>query len=115
LLISTLREPDPCRIIRHAAALDELISLVGAGWGVLLALEGATGLAYPGVTFREVHDEGPSRLEFRAFWRATNQNPSLQPFLAMLRERYPDIAAEQAFASADRTLGLPAQTSDPSP
>ncbi|MGY4364176.1 DNA-binding transcriptional LysR family regulator [Bradyrhizobium sp. LB1.3] len=76
-------------------SLDRLLTLVGAGWGMLLALEGATGATYPGVTFREVHDaEGPTRLSFRAYWRQANGNPSLRPFLDLLRERYPDLSAD---------------------
>lgn len=86
---------DPCQLLRHDVGLDRLLSLVGAGWGVLLVLESATGAAYPGVTFREVHDaEGPTRLSFRAFWREANCNPSLRPFLDLLRERYPDLLAD---------------------
>jgi hypothetical protein len=61
----------------------------------LLALEGATGAVNPSITFREVHDaEGPTRLNFRAYSRQANCNPSLRPFLNMLRERYLDLAAE---------------------
>jgi DNA-binding transcriptional LysR family regulator len=37
--------------------------------------------------------EGPTRLTFRAYWREANSNPSLRPFLEMLRERYPDLSA----------------------
>jgi DNA-binding transcriptional LysR family regulator len=93
LLISKVGHPDPCRILRHNVGLDRLLTLVGAGWGILLALEGATGAVYPGVTYREVHDaNGPARLAFRAYWRQTNCNPSLPPFLDMLRERYPDLS-----------------------
>lgn len=81
------------RVTRHDASLDRLLTLVGAEWGVLLALEGATGLMHPGVVFREVHDfDGPTRVEFWACWRNANSNPSLRPFLEMLRERYPDIS-----------------------
>lgn len=65
------------------------------GWGILLILESATGAVYPGVTFREVHDaEGPTRLSFRAYWRQANCNPSLRPFLDLLRERYPDLSGD---------------------
>lgn len=93
LLVSKLGHPDPCHLLRHDVGLDRLLTLVGAGWGILLALEGATGAAYPGVTYREVHDaDGPTRLSFRAHWRATNCNPSLPPFLDILRERYPDFS-----------------------
>jgi DNA-binding transcriptional LysR family regulator len=94
LLVAKVGCSDPCRVIRHDAGLDRFLTLVGAGWGVLLVLEGATGAAYPGVTFREVHDsEGSTRLNFRAYWRQANCNPSLHKFLGMLRERYPDLPA----------------------
>jgi len=95
LIASKLGDHDQAKLIRHDVALDRLLTLVGAGWGILLALEGATGVAYPGVIFREVHDnDGPTRVNFRAFWRQTNCNPSLRPFLDMLRERYPDLSAD---------------------
>lgn len=94
LLISKMGASDPCRLLHHEVALDRLLTSVGAGWGILLALEGATGAAYPGVTFREVHDaEGPTQLRFRAYWRQANSNASLRPFLDLLRERYPDLSA----------------------
>lgn len=94
LLVTKLGTPDPCRLIRHDVALDRLLTLVGAGCGILLALEGATGAVYPGVVFREVHDDhGPTRLTFRTYWRQSNCNPSLRSFLDMLRERYPDLSA----------------------
>lgn len=82
-------------LFHHDVAMDGLLALVGAGWGILLALEGATGAAYPGVVFREVHDvQAPVRLNFRACWRPSNGNPALRPFLDMLGERYPDFAAD---------------------
>ena len=92
LLMGRLGCPKPNKIIHHDVGLDRLLTLVGAGWGNLLALEGATGASYAGVTFREVHDvNGPTRLNFRALWRGANCNPSLQPFLDILLERYPAI------------------------
>ncbi|WGD53564.1 LysR family transcriptional regulator [Bradyrhizobium sp. CB1650] len=94
LLISKLGSSDPCTLLRHDVGLDRLLSLVGADWGVLLVLESAAGAVYPGVTFREMHDaEGPTRMSFRAYWRGSNFNPSLRPFLDLLRERYPDLSA----------------------
>ncbi|MGF6313126.1 DNA-binding transcriptional LysR family regulator [Bradyrhizobium sp. i1.8.4] len=95
LLISKLGSSEPCLLLRHDVVLDRLLSLVGVGWGILLVLESATGAAYPGVTFREVNDaEGPTRLSFRAYWRQANSNPSLRPFLDLLRERYPDLSTD---------------------
>ncbi len=97
LLLSRLGRPDLCRVIRHDVALDRFLTLVGAGCGILLALEGAAGVVYPGVVFREVHDNpGPTRLNFRAYWRRTSGNPSLRSFLDMLRERYPDLSCDSA-------------------
>lgn len=93
LIISKTGCSDPCRMLRHDVSLDRFLTLVGAGWGLLLALEGATGSIYPGVTFRETHDtDGPVRLNFQAYWRQANGNPSLRAFLDMLRERYPDLS-----------------------
>lgn len=97
LLVSKVDDADPCHLSRHDVTLDRSLTLVGAGWGILLVLEGATGAVYPGVTYREVHDaEGPTRLNFRAYWRQANSNPSLRPFLDMLRDRYPDITGAPA-------------------
>lgn len=97
LLVSKMGHSDPCRLLRHDVGLDRLLTLVGAGWGILLALEGATGAVYPGVTYREVHDtDGPIRLAFRAYWRQANSNPSLPHFLDILRERYPDLSGALA-------------------
>ncbi|MHC2338166.1 DNA-binding transcriptional LysR family regulator [Bradyrhizobium sp. USDA 4454] len=94
LLISKLKSYDPCPLLRHDLSLDRLLTLVSVDWGILLALESATGAAYPGVIFREVHDaDGPTRLNFHAHWRQANSNPSLRSFLDLLRERYPDLSA----------------------
>ncbi len=95
LVAKKLGDHDPTRQFHHDVGLDRLLTLVGAGWGLLIVLEGATGATHPGVIFREIHDaDGPTRLNFWAYWRQTNNNPSLRPFLDMLRERYPDFSAE---------------------
>lgn len=95
LVASKLGATDSCRVTFHDVALDRLLTLVSAGCGVLLALEGATGVSYQGVSFRGVHDsDGPTRMTFHGIWRQDNGNPALRPFLAMLRERYPDLSDE---------------------
>ncbi|OJX78588.1 LysR family transcriptional regulator [Magnetospirillum sp. 64-120] len=95
LLSSRMGGSDSCDLFHHDVAIDGLLTLVGAGWGILLALEGVTGAVYPGVVFREVYDaQAPARLNFRACWRPSNGNPALGPFLEMLGERYPDLAAD---------------------
>ena len=93
LLITKRGDYDPRHLSYQDSGLDRLLSLVAAGYGGLLMLEGATGLQYEGVTNHEVHDEeGPSRLNFMAYWRQSNRNPTLSPFLALLRQRYPDLS-----------------------
>lgn len=93
LLTAKLGWSKLCGILYQDVGLDRLLTLVGAECGSLLALEGATGAAYPGVAYREIHDgEGPTRLHFTAYWRQTNGNPTLGPFLDLLRERYPDLS-----------------------
>lgn len=82
------------RFLHQDVSVDRLMGLVGAGFGICLILEGATGARYDGVAYREVHDQdGPTRFNFAAYWRETNNNPTLKPFLDILRERYPDLSA----------------------
>jgi len=93
LLMAKLGCHELSRTTEHNVGTDRLLSLVGAGFGLTLVLEGATGAMYPGVAYREVHDEnGPTQLSFKAFWRQANSNPTLPPFLALLQERYPDFS-----------------------
>ena len=97
LLAAKLHGLGPQRLLHQDVGLDRLLSLVGAGRGVLLTLEGTTGIHFDGVVYREIHDgDGPTRLNFMAYWREANSNPTLGPFLAMLRERYPDLSVECA-------------------
>jgi DNA-binding transcriptional LysR family regulator len=82
------------RLLHQDVSVDRLMSLAGAGFGIYLMLEGATGARYDGVVYREVDDhDGPTRLNFAAYWRESNKNPTLEPFLSILRERYPDLSA----------------------
>jgi DNA-binding transcriptional LysR family regulator len=93
LLAAKLHNAGRQRISHQESGLDRLLSLVSADYGALLMLEGATGLRYDGVVYREVYDDdGPTRLNFMAYWRGANANPTLGPFLAMLCERYPDLS-----------------------
>ncbi|MFG1420017.1 LysR family transcriptional regulator [Xanthobacter sp. V0B-10] len=85
------------RFLHQESGLDRLLSLVSAEFGVLPMLEGATGVRFDNVTYREVHDtDGPTRLNFAAYWRQSNGNPTLTPFIAMLRQRYPDLSVRPA-------------------
>ncbi|MTJ82483.1 MAG: hypothetical protein F8N37_15960 [Telmatospirillum sp.] len=88
-------EWDPKHVAEQDLGVDRILSLVGAGFGLALVLEGATGASYPGVVFREIEDDsGSVRMDFTACWRRTNSNPALAHFLDLLRERYPDLQAK---------------------
>ncbi len=93
LLASKLNGDKPNRVLHQESGLDRLLSLVSAEYGVLLMFEGGTGLKHEGVVYREVHqDAEPTRLGFAAYWRQSNSNPALGPFIKMLQERYPDLS-----------------------
>ncbi|MBR1024714.1 LysR family transcriptional regulator [Bradyrhizobium viridifuturi] len=96
LLVAKLRNAVGSeRVVHQDSSLDRLLSLVGAGYGALLMFEGATGARYEGVVYREVwDDDGPTRVNFMAYWREANSNPTLGSFLAVLREHYLDLSAE---------------------
>lgn len=97
LLTSKVGDCGRQRLLHQASGLDRLLSLVRAEFGILLMLEGATGVRFDDVTYREVHDsDGPTRLNFTAYWRESNGNPTLVPFVAMLCQRYPDLSVARA-------------------
>jgi DNA-binding transcriptional LysR family regulator len=93
LLIAKLGERGPRRV-HQESGLDRLLSMVSVEHGLLLMLEGGTGVQCRGVTYHEVHEgDRPTRLDFIACWRRENENPTLAPFLELLRRRYPDLSA----------------------
>lgn len=80
----------PCghtaRFAAHDVSGESIFSLVGAGLGVAVLAESASGASYPGVVFRPVGDEtGPSIVEAAAYWDPQRDNPALRRFLAQLR------------------------------
>lgn len=89
------RSKAPGRSWKNCSWRSFALSLVGAGYGALLMFEGATGARYEGVVYREVwDDDAPTRVNFMAYWREANSNPTLGSFLAVLREHYLDLSAE---------------------
>lgn len=97
LLKAKLHGDNPDRVLHQETGLDRLLSLVSAGYGALLMFEGGAGLRHEGVVYREIREDAePTRLNFKAYWRHSNGNPTLEPFLSMLRERYPDLSGAAA-------------------
>lgn len=74
------------RFAEHDVSRETMFNLVGAGLGVTLLAESASGASYPGVVFRPVGDEyGPTMIEAAAYWDPKRENPALRRFLALLR------------------------------
>lgn len=77
-------------IIAQETGLESVLSMVAAKRYITLATEAAMGVGWPGVIFKEIHeDHGPARMEFSLHWRTDNDNPALQRFFRLLGERYP--------------------------
>jgi len=74
------------RFAAHDVSREGMFNLVGAGFGVAVLAESASGASYPGVVFRPVGDEtGPTMVEAAAYWDPKRDNPALRRFLAQLR------------------------------
>ena len=91
ILLAKLAAPrDRPTVISHDVSRENIKSLVGAGFGVSLMCEACVGVAYTGVVYREARDgNGPSRINYAAYWQGDNDNPALAHFLKLLEERYP--------------------------
>jgi DNA-binding transcriptional LysR family regulator len=84
---------DRPKVVRHDASLGNIMSLVGAGFGVSLVTESDVGGNFSGLIYRELRDgTGPNWVGYSAHWRADNDNPALANFLKTLEERYPSPA-----------------------
>jgi DNA-binding transcriptional LysR family regulator len=93
LLMAKLAAPgDRPAIVRHNVSRENLLGMVGAGWGVSLLYESGTGMTHPGVIYREVCDgHGATRMAHSAYWCQDNTNPVLSSFLSLLKQRYPSV------------------------
>lgn len=68
---------------------ESILNMLGVGGGVTLTCECASGVDYPDVVLREVHDaHGQKWVGFSGYWRRENENPVLRRFLAFVRRRY---------------------------
>jgi len=69
----------------HLTSRENILGLVGAGYGITIVPETLTGLNYSGVVFRPIAGEG-STLPISVAWLAANDNPALRRFLSLLRQ-----------------------------
>ncbi|MGK9166678.1 LysR family transcriptional regulator [Inquilinus limosus] len=69
----------------HLTSRENVLGLVGAGYGVTIVPETLVGLNFPGVVFRPITGEG-ALLPISAAWLGNNDNPALRRFLSLLRQ-----------------------------
>lgn len=72
-------------IVQHLASRELVLGLVGAGFGITIVSEAATGAAYPGIAFRRI-DEPDAIVTITAAWLGSADNPAQKKFLASLRD-----------------------------
>lgn len=66
---------------------ESILALLEIACRIGLHCESWTGLAYPGIVYREVRDtSGPSHVAFTACWQEANRNPALGRFVNLLRQ-----------------------------
>jgi DNA-binding transcriptional LysR family regulator len=82
------------RVTRHDVARETLMNLVGMRFGVTMASESWSGVAYPKVVMRPIVDCSPP-LRWSLAWLNENDNPVLRRFLSIARvqARNSDLAA----------------------
>jgi DNA-binding transcriptional LysR family regulator len=90
LVTSKLLSPDDRPKLEHFDVSRSILkSLISMKLGLGLMLESDAGVRVPSVVFKELRDgTGSTRVDFSAFWQASNQNSALLKFLALLQERY---------------------------
>lgn len=90
ILLTNLASPGiQPKVVSQDVSSENIMSLVGAGFGASLICEAGIGANYAGVVYRDVQDDnGPSRVNYVAYWQSDNDNPALAHFLRLLKERY---------------------------
>jgi len=74
------------RFLPHDVGRETMFNLVGAGLGIAVLAESASGASYPAVVFRPVGNEnGATMVEAAAYWDPKRDNPPLRRVLALLR------------------------------
>lgn len=82
-------------IIGQDTSLESVISTVSTGRYVTIATEASTGVAWPGLRFLEISDNGgPAKLDFWLYRRGDNENAALKRFVKMLQERFSGLQGE---------------------
>ena len=71
-------------IQRHRVGRDNLISMVGKGFGLTVTTEATLATKFPGVVLRSINGDNEV-IPFSAIWSRRNVNPVLRRFLSFAR------------------------------
>ncbi len=74
-------------ILQEVETAQAALNLVGTGMGITFAIAVATGVAPPGVIYRDIEDF-PRRLELSIAWRQDNFPPLLAEFIALAQAMF---------------------------
>ena len=91
VLVHNLAAPGETIDVTHwSVGPNSILAMLEVLRKVSIQCESWTGLAYPGVVFREVRDAtGPSYVPFTACWAHESSNPALSRFIELLRKHHP--------------------------
>lgn len=79
-------QPD---IRMQQSSRETILSLLGGGSRISIVCEGSTGVHYPDVVYRPVHNEqGPTLTVYSGYWRSNNNNQALRRFLGFIKKRH---------------------------
>jgi len=90
IIVQKLSAPgDPPSIASWDVSNESILAMLETSSSVSVHCESWTGIAYPGVIFRQVRDaSGPNYIPFTACWEPDNKNPALARFLELLRKQH---------------------------
>jgi DNA-binding transcriptional LysR family regulator len=73
------------RFSSHPASKQSIMALVGAGFGVTLAVQSQSEVAFPGVVYRPIGEEN-AWVQVELAWLASSQEAAVGRFVAFLRD-----------------------------
>lgn len=76
---------DGMKFVAHAASKQSVMALVGAGYGVTLAVTSQSEVAFPGVIYKPIADDN-AWVQVELAWLATSEEVAVGRFVAFMRD-----------------------------
>lgn len=80
--------------VQSMTQIHSMLALVKAGLGAAIVPEAATSLNFDGVTMRRIQTEPQYPVELHMAWRKDHDNPVLEPFVKLMREKAKIVGQE---------------------